>query len=58
MGANSRTSAVDEVGIWRRWEAIGTKAERAHHMFAAAEVASPAEGGLKVVARTTGSPLD
>ena len=46
---------IDEDGIRRRWEAIGSKLdERAQRMFAAAEVRTAGWGGLKVVARITG----
>jgi len=46
---------IDEVGIRRRWEAIGSKLdERAQRMFAAAEVRTAGRGGLKAVSRITG----
>ena len=46
---------IDEDGIRRRWEAIGSKLdERAQRMFAAAEVRTAGWGGLKAVARITG----
>ena len=46
---------IDEDGIRRRWEAIGSKLdERAKRMFAAAEVRTAGRGGLKTVARITG----
>src|SRR5215813_6580868 len=46
---------IDEDGIRRRWEAIGSKLdERAQRMFAAAEVRTAGWGGLKIVARITG----
>jgi hypothetical protein len=46
---------IDEDGIRRRWEAIGSKLdERAQRMFAAAEVRAAGWSGLKVVARITG----
>jgi len=44
---------IDEDGIRRRWEAIGSKLdERAQRMFAAAEVRTAGWGGLKAVAST------
>src|SRR3974377_896763 len=46
---------IDEDGIRRRWEAIGSKLdERAQRMFAAAEVRTAGRGGLKRVERITG----
>src|SRR6516225_4532908 len=46
---------IDEDGIRRRWEAIGSKLdERAKRMFAASEVRSAGRGALAVVARITG----
>jgi hypothetical protein len=46
---------IDEDGIRRRWEAVGSKLdERAKRMFAAAEVRTAGWGGLKIVARITG----
>jgi hypothetical protein len=46
---------IDEDGVRRRWEAIGSKFdERAQRMFAAAEVRTAGWGGLKAVARITG----
>ena len=46
---------IDECGIRRRWEAIGSKLdERAQRMFAAAEVRTAGRGGLKAAAMITG----
>src|SRR5262249_1140789 len=46
---------IDEDGIRRRWEAIGSKLdERAQRLFAAAEVARAGWVGLRAVARITG----
>jgi hypothetical protein len=46
---------IDEDGIRRRWEAVGSKLdERAKRMFAAAEVRTAGWGVLKIVARITG----
>src|SRR5262245_61064516 len=46
---------IDEGGIRRRWEAIGSKLdERAQRLFAAAEARTAGRGGLKAVARITG----
>jgi hypothetical protein len=42
---------IDEDGIRRRWEAIGSKLdERGQRLFAAAEVQAAGWGGLKAVA--------
>jgi len=50
---------IDEDGIRRRWEAIGSKLdERAQRMFAAAEVRTAGWGGLKAVANHGARPLD
>ena len=46
---------IDEDGIRRRWESIGSKLdERARRLFVAAEVEAAGYGGLAVVAAITG----